>query len=147
MTLKVKSYTGIDTLSFDNSTKNDAFIHYGSPVSERVTQNNRLEYEYPNFILRFDINTSKLIEYTLLPYAQAAIKDIVITWDKSFLKKLCLIDGAPKNSYGFIVLSKLGLAITGIHDDDTSQLAITVFRQKELEEFLEGSNNFDTSSL
>ncbi len=147
MTLEIKSYIGIDKLRFDYSTKDDAVALYGMPVSERITRLGNIEYEYAYFILRFNANTSKFFECTLLPYAQAIINSTVITWDKDFLKKLCQIDGAPKNSYGFIILSKFGLAVTGIHDDDDSQLAITVFRQKELEEFLEGSNDFDITTL
>ncbi len=66
---------------------------------------------------------------------------------KVFLKKLCRLDGSPKNAYGFIILGKFGLAVTGVHDSDASQLAITVFCKNELNEFLEGSIDFDVTSL
>ena len=147
MELEIKSYTSIDNLRFEYSTKNDAITCFGKPVMERITRLGNIEYEYTHFILRFDPLTHTLLECTLLPYAEAIINGIAVTWDKAFLKELCLLDEEPKNAYGFIILGKFGLAITGIHDSDESQLAITVFRKSVLNEFLEGSNDFDATSL
>ena len=147
MTLKIKSYISIDNLRFEHSTKNDAISYFGKPNMKSKTRLGNIEYEYDNFILRFDRVTYTLLECTLLPYAEATINGIAVTWDKAFLKELCLLDGAPKNSYGFIVFSKFGLAVTGIHDNDESQTAITVFPKSELDEFLDGSNDFDVTSL
>lgn len=147
MSLEIKSYTSIDDLRFENATKNDAISSFGKPSVERKTRLGNVEYKYNDFILRFDSLTSMLLECTLLPYVKATINGIKVTWDKAFLKKICELDGTPKNSYGFIVLGKLGLAITGIHDSDESQLAITIFHKSELDEFLEGSTLFDIDSL
>lgn len=147
MTLEIKSYIGIDDLRFDHSTKDDAIAYFGKPTTERNTRLGNLEYEYSHFILRFCPLTYRFIECTLLPYAEATVNDISVTWDKDFLKKICQLDTSPKNSYGFIILPKYGVAMTGMHDSDESQLAITVFRKNELNDFLEGSNDFDCTSL
>jgi len=147
MTLEIKSYIGINNLRFEHSTKNDAISCFGKPNMERKTRLGNIEYEYDYFILRFAPLTYTLLECTLLPYAEATINGIAVTWDKNFLKQLCQLDGSPKNAYGFIIFSKIGLAVTGIHDNDESQLAITAFCKNELNEFLEGSNDFDVALL
>ncbi len=38
-------------------------------------------------------------------------------------------DDKPLDDYGFIVFEKLGIAVTGYHDNDKSQRAITIFRK------------------
>lgn len=43
------------------------------------------------------------------------------------VQALCTDDGAPGVYLGFLVLANLGLALTGFHDNDRSQLAITLF--------------------
>jgi hypothetical protein len=39
-------------------------------------------------------------------------------------------------STGFIVLQRFGIAVTGIHDNDESQLAVTAFTKGELNNWL-----------
>lgn len=78
---------------------------------------------------------------------EASIDGIPITWDPNFLKKLCLLDGNPKIVYGFIILEKFGIAVTGIHDNDTSQMAITFFKKEILNFYLSGSVEFDFRCL
>ncbi len=43
------------------------------------------------------------------------------------LRALCVEDGNPYVYLGFIVLLNLGFALTGFHDNDEDQLAITLF--------------------
>jgi len=45
------------------------------------------------------------------------------------LKKLVSIDGTPLLYMGFIVFLDLGIALTGFHDNDASQKAVTVFEK------------------
>jgi len=44
--------------------------------------------------------------------------------------------------YGFIVLEHLGIAVTGIHDNDPSQLAITAFSKGEFDDLLPESTPY-----
>lgn len=145
--LIVESYVGINGLGFKSGTIGDAIVIFGKPEYERKTRLGNMEYDYGSFILRFCSKTGGLLECTILPGIPVKINEIDVSWDVGFLKKMCGIDGSPKNSYGFIVLGKLGIAITGVHDRDESQAAITVFNRKELEEFLEGAQDFDAAML
>lgn len=109
------------------------------------------EYHYDDFILRFDEQTLRFRECTLLPYELADISldghEIQVTWDHAFLEQACRLDGAPVLSFGFVVLRKRGIAITGIHDDDKSQLAVTVFSEGDFDEFAEDDVDFDVSCI
>jgi hypothetical protein len=104
------------------------------------------EFHYAEFILRFDPNAQTLTECTLLPRANAVIAGIDVTWDQAFLREACEKDGAPKDVYGFIVLTKLGIAVTGIHDNDESQLAVTVFEEGAFDSLLKNSSPFEFSA-
>jgi hypothetical protein len=45
------------------------------------------------------------------------------------LKKLIEIDDKPQIYLGFVVFLQLGITLTGFHDNDPSQKAVTVFEQ------------------
>jgi hypothetical protein len=60
----------------------------------------------------------------------------MVSWDKHFLDTVCRLDGLPVDVFRFIVLQKLGIAITGLHDDDQSQLAITVFKKGAFDDLI-----------
>ena len=87
--------------------------------------------------------TNLVRECTLLPKASATIDGIKLTWDNEFLRKACDRDGNAKNVYGFIVLNNLGIAITGLHDKDKSQLAVTAFSRGDFDDLLVGSSPFE----
>lgn len=82
------------------------------------------------------------VEATLLPYVEAHVNRIPITWDKIFLQRVCELDSTTVDSFGFIVSPKMGIAIAGIHDDDPSQMAITVFSESYLASWLEDAAPF-----
>jgi hypothetical protein len=140
--MKLLPYQGIDSLRFNVSTQSDAIALYGAPATDRKNRNNVTELHYKDFILRFAPITETLRECTSLPYAKATINNVDVTWDDTFLRQLCKLDDAPRDASGFIVFPALGLAVTGIHDQDESQLAITLFDRSDLEEFVRGSAPF-----
>lgn len=128
--ITIVPFTSINSLRFGKATQEDCISAFGNPVVSRKNKKGMIEYEYSDKILRFDPSrNSTLFECTLLPLTESVVSDISITWDKTFLRAVCILDGNPIDLYGFIVLRNLGLAITGIHDDDISQLAITVFQE------------------
>ncbi len=48
---------------------------------------------------------------------------------KIVLRKLVAADGGPLLDLGFIIFLKLGLTLTGFHDNDESQKAVTLFER------------------
>ena len=140
--MQIDPYDSVDSLRFGNSKKSDCVTLYGEPKTIRTNRYGFAEYHYDDFILRFDPITETLRECTLLPFKDATVGGIKVTWDRRFLTAACQADGDALESYGFIVLRKLGIAITGIHDDDESQLAITAFTEGDFDEFLENADPF-----
>jgi hypothetical protein len=82
-----------------------------------------------------------------LPHKNAVLNSIPITWDRDFLVAACNSDGRPLEAYGFIVMTKLGIAVTGIHDGDDSQLAVTAFSRGDFDAFLVGAEPFDAATV
>lgn len=114
---------------------------FGEPDSVQKTRTGKTELSYNNIFLRFS-ESGAFLECTFLPGSDVRINGILVSWDIGFLRKLYIKNGGAKNSYGFIVFSNLGVAVTGIHDGDASQMAVTVFNRSELGEFLSGGVDY-----
>ena len=123
----VEPYVSVDSLRFGESVGIDYLKIKGNPESIQKNQSGDEELIYPDAVFRFDRETSRFRECTLLPYTTAEIGGIRVTWDREFLKACCFADGTAVESYGFVVFRRLGIMVSGIHDDDASQLAITAF--------------------
>ena len=142
MTIEIIPYSAFGPLSFDKTTKDDCVLLMGDPLRKRTNRKGVEEYEYQQFIVRFDPRTSTVRECTLLPYADATIDGIAVTWDRNFLRLVCEQDQSPRDVCGFILFLRLGIAVTGIHDDDESQLAVTAFSKGEFNDLLPNSISY-----
>lgn len=92
-------------------------------------------------IVRYDgfgatISSSGVVEVYFLPDADVSLLGIDVFGDPAAFKSLCALDGDPKETLGFIVLLKLGITMTGFHDGDVSQLAITAFEKGRWDQVL-----------
>jgi hypothetical protein len=140
--IEIIPYSAFGPLNFGKTTKDECVLLLGEPLKERINRKGIEEFKYEQFIVRFHPRTLTVWECTLLPYADASIDDIAITWDRNFLRLACEKDQSPRDLYGFIVLQRLGIAVTGVHDDDDSQLAITVFSKGEFDDLLPESTPY-----
>jgi hypothetical protein len=145
--MKIRPYECIDSLRFGESTKADCIALYGQPKNVRKNRYNVEEYRYDDFTLRFDLTNNTLRECTLLPCKDAVLGSIPVTWDRDFLVAACNEDGNPVEANGFIVMLKLGIAVTGIHDNDDSQLAVTAFSKGVFDDVLVGAKAFDVAAV
>lgn len=145
--MKIQPYICVDSLRFGDSSKEECLAAYGDPVRVQQSSDMEDEYCYSDFIIRFDVERQMFRECTLLPMKTASIvldgQTIPITWDRSFLVKLFQFDDSPVIAHGFLILQRFGLAISGLHDGDKSQLAITVFSKGDFDLFLGDSIEFD----
>jgi hypothetical protein len=145
MAIQITPYVSFGALMFNKTTKDECVLLLGEPLKKRTNRKGAEEYEYQQFIVRFNTATPTVRECTLLPYADASIDEIKVTWDKNFLRLACEQDSSPRNVYGFIIFNGLGIAVTGIHDDDESQLAITAFSKGEFDDLLPKSSPYVAS--
>lgn len=145
--MKIHSYQGVDSLRFGESTKADCVSLYGQPQNVRKNRYGVEEYHYDDFVLRFNPTDGTLRECTLLPHKNAVLGQIPVTWDRRFLIAACNEDASPMETYGFIVMINLGIAVTGIHDGDDSQLAVTVFSKGLFDGVLVDAKPFDVTAV
>jgi hypothetical protein len=134
--MNIVPYTTFGPLKFGRSSKSDCVSMLGEPKRVRTNHEGVDEFHYDEFIIRFDPSNSTFREGTLLPRTAATIDDLDVTWDHEFLRQACDRDGSPRDVCGFIVLKSLGIAVTGLHDDDEPQLAITAFSKGEFDDLL-----------
>lgn len=133
--LRVLPYKSVSNVLF-GASKADCIATLGVPEKSGLNREGLEELKYSGLIVRIDPSLDRVMEFTLLPFCEGTIEGIEITWDKPFLFQLCQIDGEPREVFGFIVLPKIGVAVTGIHDGDSSQLAMTVFPKEAFDELL-----------
>jgi hypothetical protein len=73
MTIEIIPYSAFGPLSFDKTTRDECVLLLGDPHKKRTNRMGVEEYEYQEFIVRFNPTTSTVRECTLLPYADATI--------------------------------------------------------------------------
>lgn len=134
--MKIVTYKSFGPISFGMS-ENEVVKKLGNPSNTRTNNENELEYYYNDAIVRYDASSTLVREVTLLPKesGEFQINDIVLDWHDDFFKTLCQADGVPYDFYGYIVLFKLGITLTGFHDGDEAQKAISAFRQGDWDQF------------
>lgn len=132
----IEPYKSVGPLHFGVTQPGECIDHLGQPTNIGRNREGAQEYHYDGLIVRFTPHTHVVYECTILPKTAVIINNIELTWDKTFLKKACTYDGAPQNVFGFIVFRRLGIAVTGIHDNDESQLAVTAFCEGAFDDLL-----------
>jgi hypothetical protein len=143
--MEIKPYKSFGPLNFHQTTMNECLQLLGPPRQRRINREGIEEFQYDQYIVRFDPLNRTVRECTLLPHMDAIINGIKVTWDNSFLHRACELDGLPRDVYGLIVLPSLGIAVTGIHDNDDTQLAITAFSKGDFDDLLAESIPFPFS--
>ncbi len=89
------------------------------------------------------IGSAGMAEVGILPQLPVTIHGISIFSDPDAFPKLCQIDGDAKEDLGFIVLLNLGITMTGFHDFDESQKAITAFARGRWDDMRSELRDFD----
>ena len=77
--------------------------------------------------IRFSAEEGKVVEVGLSRRVEVTLMGIDVFNDPNAFDRLVAVDGKPFESVGFVVLMKLGITLTGLHDQDESQKAVTAF--------------------
>lgn len=99
---------------------------WGKPLSASNSPSGETILDYPNVQLTFD--DAGLAEVGVAPEADPVVDGARPLSSRADFERLVEQDGHAQEALGFIVLETLGLTITGVHDDDPEQLALTAFR-------------------
>jgi hypothetical protein len=132
--MNILSYVGIEGLPFGSHTS-EATAMLGQPLGRGERRDGALELEYPGIIIRFDKQEHRFIEVTAIPCNNATltINDIPLTWNDDFLKTMCVKDGDPMTSVGFVFLFRLGMMLSGFSPIEPEQFGVTLFCRQDLE--------------
>lgn len=142
---KIVPYRSVGAIRFGFSLS-EVNEETGAPIS--VTRNNEgeLDYQYDEFSIRLSAKDEKVVEVGLVPPAVVRLDGIEIFRSPSAFEQLIARDGAPYEFYGFIVLLNLGITLTGFHDDDESQIAVTAFERGRWDELRSELRPFTASA-
>lgn len=139
--IQIVPYQAIGSLSLGVSKEPDCIESHGAPVLRRVRRES-VELHFDNVIFRFDAESGVLFEATILPPTKVLIAGLVFDWSSKSLRMLSRLDEMPLLIHGFVVMKDLGIAITGVHDDDKSQRALTVFKAGAFDPLMNAATKF-----
>ncbi len=112
-------------------TAKEVAKHLGKPDSEKVNfEGNRNEYRANKKVrIGFAAEKEKVRDLSFSPDKNLRLffQDVDLLSDSQRFEALLKGDNEPQESMGFLVFFKIGVAVTGYHDGDKSQRAITVF--------------------
>lgn len=108
-------------------THSEVHALLGDPIRQARNRRGELDETWGPVSLRYDAENGKVVEVGLVPPAIATYKgrDLFASLDP--IRLLEADDPAPMEHVGFIVFLSLGITLTGVHDGDDSQKALTAF--------------------
>lgn len=109
----------------------------GPPESVETNHLGEPDHQYPGFAVRFSVPEDVVAEVGIFPEFSHAVvlRGLDIFGSPTAFDDLVSIDGSAFDCLGFIVMFKLGVALTGFHDNDQSQRALTVFTSGRFDRF------------
>lgn len=123
--LEIHPNIGVAEIAFGASL-DEVRQQWGNPISIVKGRSGETVARYPNIRLTFD--DAGLAEVGVAPAANPIIDGARPLSSMADFERLIREDGQAQQLLGFIVLENLGLTITGVHDGDTGQLALSAFR-------------------
>lgn len=125
-TFDIVPYVGAKPLLF-GMTQEQVIQLCGHPTHLTPDNLSELNAQYTTFGIRYSKADQRLVEIGFVPEAKVFLNGSNIFGDRQSFSKLLSLDSCPYEYVGFIVLLDLGITLTGFHDDDPSQLAVTAF--------------------
>jgi hypothetical protein len=123
---EVVSYVGAQPLLF-GMTQAQAEVVVGIPLESSLNQRGEHNAQYDSFSIRYSPKGGTLVEIGFSNSARVLFRGIDVFADPEAFPKLVGHDSNPYEYFGFIILLDLGITLTGFHDNDESQRALTAF--------------------
>lgn len=132
-TLVIEPYLSVGPIRF-GATESAVAAAFGTPQSVDRNIMGELNYGFEGLSVRFSKQGNRVVEVGLSPSIEVSLSSINLFRDPDAFERICRLDGSPFESVGFIVLLRLGITMTGFHDEDDSQLAVTAFARGRWDE-------------
>jgi hypothetical protein len=123
---EIISYVGPKPLLF-GMTERQVEAVVGPPQTIRTNGQGEPDASYESFSIRYSKKDRTLVEIGFLKTARVKILGINPFTQENGFRDLVRQDSCPYEYVGFIILLDLGITLTGFHDNDPDQLAITAF--------------------
>jgi hypothetical protein len=112
-------------IGMDKTLIADLMGDEGKVLSSRVVGEEILHFLHLG--VRIVICGGCVVEIALTPPANVLFNDRPVFENPAVWREIVELDRNPKECLGFIVLEQIGITLTGFHDSDSEQLAITAF--------------------
>jgi hypothetical protein len=125
-----KPYVGISDIHFDLA-RGEIETLLGTPKSIRRTYTGKTRIAYGPSMPAFVFENEALIEASMLPELSGGLffegVNLLAEQEENVVRLLTERDELPQDRNGFLILSKLGIALSGFDPPASDQKAITVF--------------------
>lgn len=136
----VHPYKGVGSVRFGGNEQEVRSL-IGDPVAVRTNRLGERELDFEDQVVRVSPTTG-VVEISILPQGNPSVLGIEVFGREKALQRLLALDDAPQECVGFLIFLKLGLAITGLHDGDESQRAVTAFARGHWDELTDKMKPF-----
>jgi hypothetical protein len=127
MIFTIVPYLSVGPLYFGD-TVSAVIETLGEPIRRSRNARGETDLQFGDCSVRFDAKDHILVEVGFSARASVRIGDIDVFTSQTALTDLITAEGCEPFEYaGFLIFPKLGITLTGMHDGDQSQLALTAF--------------------
>ncbi|TNM59882.1 outer membrane protein assembly factor BamE [Aliirhizobium smilacinae] len=130
MAWQITPRAGLSDLRFGMS-REDVEAVIGLPGSVKTTRSGRTRLEYGHTSLALVFVDDALVEINLLPEISGGLVldglDLMTSKERDVVAALRKRDDAAKERNGFLIFSRLGIALSGFEPPEADQKAVTVF--------------------
>jgi hypothetical protein len=141
----IQPYIGVGPIRLGTPPEDVARI-VGTPGRVTTNRRGRREEHRDGFIVRYAKNANTVDEVTLFPPASPVLLGIDLFAEPERFVEVCAADGSPFEDVGFLWLFNLGVLLTGFHDNDRAQLAVSVVERGLVNESDPRLKRFDTAA-
>lgn len=125
---EIVSYVGAKPLLF-GMTETQAQSVVGHPLKTSVNNLGERNSQYELFSVRYSPQNGTLVEVGFSSAAKVTIHGLELFRQPEAFPKFLREDSCPYEYFGFVILLDLGITLTGFHDNDPHQRAITAFER------------------
>ncbi|ADE53895.1 hypothetical protein Caka_0872 [Coraliomargarita akajimensis DSM 45221] len=109
-------------------TREQVASEFGDSISESTNSRNEIEESRDGLVIRYD--ETGIVEFAFTPdSAEPVFRGISLFHQEDPISELLQFDPNPVECFGFILFLRVGITVTGYHDNTPSQRAITCFRR------------------
>lgn len=132
--IELRIHVGLGPVEFGMSADDLMRLDLGANTARETSVG--LSVDFPHIPIRATVVRDRVVEVSATPPAVVLFDDVAIFGSPDIVATFVAEDPDFVDQLGFRVFPKLGIALTGLHDGDDSQISITVFEPGFWDEIL-----------